>query len=665
VRFSLQDVKKSVHRRAGELSVTLCFLRSGELDKEIQQLVAYYESLLQQPQRVFSLDDAYACIGDYRLAHCLIATLSHWYSWQCCEWRAALQALHATATLAELPSPAHLRLALYTYVNEQYHGFLGAQERALALQAFAERCQSNVADIEYLLALDSEAEAVLTRLTACPPTVQEVKALYNQWVFEAALCNASSVHFVLDCDALIDAQADAAHVNMGLGTVIKQLCYLARRLGVYYDLAYEPTLLDGLTPGRLLLTLYGPQDVTGMPQQYGLRLARLCRLLLYPFSSIKSRGQKRAVLKTKAVVQAVATVHFLQRAYRMVIDADLLRLLPGEEQTVEQSTSPVPSPLFDSNVEQAFAEAFMALAASQGVDGWQLEREPEPLLLERSVFIADFALTRGLQRIYVEILGFWTPSYQERKIQKLQQLKGRRDLLLAIPLAAKDAFAAIAMDFPIVFYGEQIAVTDVLQILRSRYDNFAERLALIDQRAVQEQVRRVGLLPEYACYDALHCYRRSELTCAAERVLAEDIVFVPGVGLYHTTWLAQLKYAVLNWLRNKHVASFHDVAQAVEMSPLQARADQDRSSALWARDESILENLLMSWPELHIKRSSIFDITVELAEEAQTDQEEIISASPQLLKQESKKQVRERRLSEQRRKSVSAQAAIQEELWDW
>lgn len=673
MRFSLQDVKKSVHRRAGELSVMLHFLRPGELQNEIQQLIACYESLLEQPRRVFSLDDARACIGDYRLAHCLMATLSHWYSWQSREWNAALQVLNVTDALAELSSPAHLRLALYTYVNEQYHGFLGTQERTRALQAFAGRYQISMADLEYLLALDSEAEALLTRLTACPPTTQEVAALYNQWVFEAALCNSSDVRFVLDCDAFSDVPTGPGYVNMGLGAVIKQLCYLARKLGVYYDLAYERTLLDGPSPGRLLLTLYGPQDVTGAPQQYGLRLARLCRLLLPTYGNGRTRGQKRSTLKTTAIVEAVATVHFLQRAYSFTMDTDLLRLLPGNEQgeqAVEQPTSCESSTLFDSSIERAFAEAFMALAAGQGVDGWRLEREPEPLLLEQSIFIADFALTRGLQRIYVEILGFWTASYRERKIQKLQQLKERKDLLLAIPLAAKEAFAAIKADFPIVFYGEQIAVTDVLQILRSRYDNFAERLALIDRRAIQEQVRRAGLLPENTCYAALHCYRRSELASAAELVLADDILFMPGVGLYHTAWLAQLKSTVLTWLRSKHIASLHEIMQMVGSQPetvgphpLREPETPAQSNGLVQWDDASLEILLAAWPEIHINRSSIFDITVELAEETQTDQEEIITSAPRPLKQESKKQARERH-SWQRRKSTTGPGASQERLWD-
>jgi hypothetical protein len=49
-------------------------------------------------------------------------------------------------------------------------------------------------------------------------------------------------------------------------------------LGVYYDLTYDPSTVK--TDPLLHLTLYGPQEMTGAPQQYGARLARLSRLLL-------------------------------------------------------------------------------------------------------------------------------------------------------------------------------------------------------------------------------------------------------------------------------------------------------------------------------------------------------------------------------------------------
>jgi predicted nuclease of restriction endonuclease-like RecB superfamily len=657
VRFSLQDIKKHVHRRGDELFVSLHFLHPGEPHTEIDRLVAYHEQLLGQPQRHFSIDDARACIGDYRLAHCLVATFSAWYSWRQTAWQVAVQRL-GSETLARfeeggIASPLHLRLALFNYVNEHYSGFLDTRVRPEALAKFAalycgkdEQQALSVPDLEYLLALDSDVEALLVRDAPLPPSSAEVAALYNQWVFEAALFNASDVHFVIDCNAFMRAQrAGNDMYTAGIGAVIKRLCYLARKLGVYYDLAYEADLASGSTsPALLHLTLYGPQEMTGAPQQYGLRLARLCRMLMdYHHNAgagfAPNRSARSSTLPSSAIIKAEATVYFLQRSYRFVIDTNVLRLLPTPSSTtpetrtststtlVTQSPTPSSPPsqtassIFDSSIEQSFAEAFHALANSDGADGWQLEREPEPLLLNpvvgettssttlQGIFIPDFALTRGNRRIYVEILGFWTTSYRERKLAKLQHLVGRGDLVLAIPVQAREGFTSLGANFPIVEYDDQLSATDLLKVLRSRYDDLAERLARIDVDSVRKRIENAGLLSERACYELLHCYRRSELLRAAERVAGESIAFTPGVGLYRVDWLEQMRVSCAKWLEDGRREG--EDREPVSLSRMLTWI-RTHWPALAACEDATLEAIIGLWPEVHILRSSIFEATVAI-----------------------------------------------------
>lgn len=687
MRFSLQDIKKSIQRRSGELAVSLSFLRSGELHSEIARLIAYHEQMLGQPQRQFSYDEAQTCIGEYRLAKCLIATLSNWYTWQQCSWSEVVQEMQRSAELLAFSSSIQLRLALYSYVNEHYQGFLGTQDRQEALLAFAEPYQLAASDLEYLLVLDSESEALLTREASRPPNPQEVATLYNQWVFEAALGSASSVSFLIDCAAFTrmdgsDVQSSGTVVDSGVGAVIKRLCYLSRLLGVYYDLSYEsacslPAVLaaHGDNGFLLSLTLYGPQEVTGTPQQYGMRLARLCRTLLgygQPKSAKAESGYaKRKSALPRAIVSAEATVHFLQRAYHFVMKPDLLQLLPSIEETDQRNSFAQvdPSQLFDSSIEQSFAEAFGALAAGLGVDGWRLEREPEPLLLDHGIFIPDFVFTRDRQRIYVEILGFWTPSYRERKVQKLEQLRGRNDLLLAIPIEAKAAFRAIANDFPIVFYHDQLSVTDVLQVLRNCYNDFAERLASIDLLRVREHVEQEGILLELACYKLLHCYRRSEIQQVAERVCALNdgegsehsaIAFVPGLGLYHCTWMQKVRQAIREWM---------NTIQSAPLSEMLCEIKRQQAVLQNCADATI-ETLLGLWPEVCIQRSSIFDAIVKLSDRevivdkseikenlVATDEDSFIAANPV------KRKIREKSAGIKKR-SIGMSEAVQSSLWD-
>lgn len=690
MRFSLQDVRKSVQRRGGEYAVSLHFLRPGELHTEIERLISYHEQCLGQPQARFSLDDARACIGEYRLAHCLIATLSHWYTWQTPEWAEVVLTMDNVDHAGLLASSAiQLRLELYSYVNMHYHGFLASTQRAEALQSFATHYSLQAAQLEYLLSLDSENEALLVRTSTPAPTQQEVATLYNQWTFEAALFNASHVSFVIDCSAFARTLPDLVergeqqatsngerphiHTPMGVGAVIKRLTYMARQLGVYYDLEYAAP--QGQKEGSALLTLalYGPQEVTGAPQQYGLRLARLCRMLLgYGVAQHKSeaeRGRKKATL-SGVVVEAEARVHFLQRAYRFAMDAQLLQLLPPiNTQNLERSQgSNDAALLFDSSIEQAFAEAFIASAQSQGVDGWQLEREPEPLLTAQGIFIPDFALTRDQRRVYIEILGFWTPAYRERKVQKLQLLRDRADLLLIIPTEAKEAFASIANDFPLVFYEKQISITDVLQVLRSSYDDFSQRLEQLNLYEICRKIHEAALVTEHDCYHLLHCYRRAEIQRVAARIssLDEDIAFVPGLGLYDTSWLARVYTMCQQWLtqlQEGHEATLNDVIQKLKQAWPTLRSCED----------STIENLLQLWPEIIIKRNSIFTATVELVHAnmdqpsasttVETSEEVPLAVSPT---KATKKVVREKRTATAPSKKRSAPEAetMQGNLWE-
>lgn len=72
---------------------------------------------------------------------------------------------------------------------------------------------------------------------------------------------------------------------------------------------------------------------------------------------------------------------------------------------------------YDSLLEEKFAERFLKLQTP-----WQLERETEIVNLKETVFIPDFAFRHpdGRQGLF-EIVGFWRPSYLQRKLHKLKK----------------------------------------------------------------------------------------------------------------------------------------------------------------------------------------------------------------------------------------------------
>lgn len=74
--------------------------------------------------------------------------------------------------------------------------------------------------------------------------------------------------------------------------------------------------------------------------------------------------------------------------------------------------------VFDSRLEERFYKDFLEKEPE-----WELLREPEPLEAEGTWVFPDFALYHRHQpsrRVLVEIVGYWTPEYLEKKLRRLR-----------------------------------------------------------------------------------------------------------------------------------------------------------------------------------------------------------------------------------------------------
>jgi predicted nuclease of restriction endonuclease-like RecB superfamily len=92
-------------------------------------------------------------------------------------------------------------------------------------------------------------------------------------------------------------------------------------------------------------------------------------------------------------------------------------------------TSHLPAPNeFDSALEESFARKF-----GPQRNGWHLIREGDILHDRQKTFVPDFTFRHedGTE-VLMEIVGFWTPEYLERKRQTLQQFR-RHKILIAVP----------------------------------------------------------------------------------------------------------------------------------------------------------------------------------------------------------------------------------------
>jgi predicted nuclease of restriction endonuclease-like RecB superfamily len=129
---------------------------------------------------------------------------------------------------------------------------------------------------------------------------------------------------------------------------------------------------------------------------------------------------------------------------------------------------------YDSAWERRFVRD---LRASHWVkeDGWKVTRERTPLSAGQSVFLPDFTLRNVDGRMAaVELVGFWTPDYLQRKAEKVRAAAGvPLVLVVAKELAvggATDALVDAAQD-RIVWCGKHPRVSEVMRVV--------ERVAIV------------------------------------------------------------------------------------------------------------------------------------------------------------------------------------------
>lgn len=122
----------------------------------------------------------------------------------------------------------------------------------------------------------------------------------------------------------------------------------------------------------------------------------------------------------------------------------------------------MPSPQeFDSSVEEAFARKF---GSQRG--GWTLVREGTILHHGQKTFVPDFQFRHddGTE-VLMEIVGFWTPEYLEKKRTTLREFSEHRILL-----AVQERFIkpkAMAASDNLIPYKTRIALTPVLEALEA------------------------------------------------------------------------------------------------------------------------------------------------------------------------------------------------------
>jgi len=252
------------------------------------------------------------------------------------------------------------------------------KDRARVLGTAAGRLGVSVEELERSMYADLEDELVLREFRPVNP-----EALLKQY-------NLSLTQTLLFRSTRLEVRARSRWK-----TILRQV----KRLGLIYSAEVDR--------GQFCVTVDGPLSLFRLTRRYGTSVAELLPTIL----EAEDWEIRADVVRGEALGKRILQLR--------LSSAEAGRMMRPWEPLAEEGA-------FDSNVEERFSRRFEALGS-----GWRLTREPEPLVVGKHVMVPDFGFERDGERVYLEIVGFWTREYLERKIQKLEGLQGV-EMLVAV-----------------------------------------------------------------------------------------------------------------------------------------------------------------------------------------------------------------------------------------
>ncbi|MBD3255343.1 MAG: DUF790 family protein [Candidatus Lokiarchaeota archaeon] len=288
---------------------------------------------------------------------------------------------------------------------------LDEDKRKEIIESTARDFERSPAEIENAIFADLEKEQVLKKLKL--HSAEELLRNFNLSITQTLLFNC------LEMTLQIEGNYQA-------------LFRMINFLGLMYE-----------TDGKEI-KITGPASLLKKTRKYGVKFAQLL-----PYIVSSERWSINAKIEMVRGGQP--------RVFDFNLTSDVNLLFPLCEIHVKE---------FDSDVEEQFYKDFKLFAPE-----WRIEREPKFIKAGNYVIIPDFGFFKNNLTIYMEIIGFWTPEYIKKKIQKFNLTKTR------IIAAINKNLRCSRSDFPgeVIFYDKRIPIKKVLKILNKETAKLIKR----------------------------------------------------------------------------------------------------------------------------------------------------------------------------------------------
>ncbi len=210
------------------------------------------------------------------------------------------------------------------------------------------------------------------------------------------------------------------------------------------------------------ITVDGPLSLFKMTERYGTSTAKLVPQIIFSDSW---------------TIRAEILARRKGRVYTFETNEEEKHLLADGEEAAEQGSQ---NGLYDSSLEDKFARSFISYNS-----GWVLRREPEPLIAGRHILIPDFSFEKHGLKVYLEIVGFWTPDYLKRKISKLSSLRDVDIIIEVDESLACSRLERLKNKMLVVYFKGEVALKPIVEHLKQREASIlGNQVALLKAKGV-------------------------------------------------------------------------------------------------------------------------------------------------------------------------------------
>ena len=396
-----------VRTRKGTIFPLFCTGDQGDIQLA-EELIRQFDQSIQHQEKKKSLEKRIATVegqyDDYKLVRGLSTLLD-----RRCQYR-----IFDNGSAGGMADPVSVRKALFEE-SSRIALALTELDRDKVIDIVASKMNLSTSYIRQVMWSDLEENMILEQFSA--PGPNELLGWYNLSLMQTLLFNCTKLEFCV---------RDGVHWKHVLRNV--------RRLGLMYNLQHNkvrneqhrndssnnnnfdvdsPVTHDDTEETDLACTIDGPISLFKLTDRYGTSIAKLLPSIV---SSGKWSLNSWIVRKTMSG----------KKIYEFNISSLEVPMLL----TDPYNSNKIFTSYFDSSVEEKFANRFEQVA-----NGWRLIREPDPLIVSGGgAFIPDFMIQKYDRRIYLEIVGFWTKEYLQKKIQKLIDIDSNQniDLFIAV-----------------------------------------------------------------------------------------------------------------------------------------------------------------------------------------------------------------------------------------